>query len=134
MCLAVYAAAAIAVSSPWRTAWEAIRLGFINYILPFLIVLSPSLLLIGNASEIASAIVTSLSGATMLILAAQGWAFTRATIIERVLMASSGVMLLWVEPWLEGIGGALAISLLFSSWRRSTKGQNTSAQPVRSKG
>lgn len=118
VCLAVYAAAAIAETSPWQTAWEGIKLGFISYLLPFLIVIAPPLLLIGTPWLIAKAIVTSLAGAAMLITAAQGWMFARTSLPERALATVSGALLLWINPWLELTGAILAIALMAYSWKQ----------------
>ena len=45
--LAAYAAANLAGADPWRTGLYAVRLGWTAYIVPFLFVASPALLLIG---------------------------------------------------------------------------------------
>ena len=45
VCLASYAAASIGKTDPMRTGWEAMRLCAIAYIVPFLFVFSPALLL-----------------------------------------------------------------------------------------
>ena len=48
VCLASYAAASIGRTDPVRTGWEAMRLCSIAYVVPFLFVFSPALLLIGS--------------------------------------------------------------------------------------
>jgi TRAP-type uncharacterized transport system fused permease subunit len=129
VCLAVFAAAAIAGASPWRTAWEGMKLGVIAYILPFLVVLAPPLLLLGTTSEVVSAVLTSLSGTLMLISGIQGWLLARLGLLERVLAVLSGALLLWVDPWVETAGAVLAVALLaFSWWRgRAARGKPASA-------
>lgn len=121
VCLAIYAAASIAAASPWQTASEAIKLGFIGYLLPFLIVLSPPLLLIGSPIQSAEAIGTTLAGTGMLICGAQGWLNKRLGIVERLLAILSGGLLLWIDPWMEAVGAALAVALVVIALRRNRK-------------
>jgi TRAP-type uncharacterized transport system fused permease subunit len=47
VCMASYAAASIGKTDPVQTGWEAMKLCSIAYVVPFLFVFSPSLLLIG---------------------------------------------------------------------------------------
>ena len=51
-CLSPFAAAAIAGSPPMATAWQAMRLGAVLFIVPFMFVYSPALLMIGSWAEI----------------------------------------------------------------------------------
>ena len=121
VCLGIFAAASIANASPWKTALEAIKLGFISYMLPFLIVLSPPLLLIGSLRQTSEAIITTLAGTAMLICGVQGWLNGRISAPERVVAVLSGAMLLWVVPWMEAVGAAIAAALFVISWRRDRK-------------
>ena len=47
--LAAYAAASLAHTDPMKTGWTAVRFGWIAFIIPFLFIRSPSLLLEGSA-------------------------------------------------------------------------------------
>ena len=51
-CLSPFAAAAIAGSPPMATAWQAMRLGAVLFIVPFMFVYQPALLMIGPWSQI----------------------------------------------------------------------------------
>lgn len=66
VCLASYAAASIGKTDPVRTGWEAMRLCAIAYVVPFLFVFSPSLLLIGHWYEVTLSVVTVIIGAILL--------------------------------------------------------------------
>ena len=46
--LAVFAAAGLAKADMWQTGWEAVRIAAPTYIVPFMFVYEPSLLLIGD--------------------------------------------------------------------------------------
>ena len=55
-CLSPFAAAAIAGSPPMATAWQAMRLGAVLFIVPFMFVYQPALLMIGPWPEILLAV------------------------------------------------------------------------------
>ena len=112
VCLAVFAGAAIARANPWETAFVAVRLGVVAYLLPFLVVFSPGLLLIGTHQQIVFDVLTTAAGAMLLIAAIQGWMFLRMGIIERLLAAAAALGLLW--PTITGmvIGTALGVTTI----------------------
>lgn len=60
--IAAYAAAGLARADPMQTGWEACRFGWSAFVVPFLFVLSPTLLLIGQPGDIALALVTATLG------------------------------------------------------------------------
>src|SRR5437868_12089999 len=65
-CLATYAAAAIAKADFWKTGWTGMRLGIVAYIVPFVFVLHPALILQGTVVEIVVAIITASLGVILL--------------------------------------------------------------------
>lgn len=64
--LAAYAAASIAGANPWRTSFEAFRIGFPVFLLPFAFVYFPSLLLRGSGTSMVLAIGGSVACAALL--------------------------------------------------------------------
>jgi TRAP transporter 4TM/12TM fusion protein len=60
--MAAYAAAGLAQSDPMRTGYEAVRFGWSAYIVPFLFVASPNLLLIGETRNVMIAVTTAVFG------------------------------------------------------------------------
>jgi TRAP transporter 4TM/12TM fusion protein len=74
--LAAFAAASLAQTDPMKTGWAAVRFGWVAYIIPFLFVRAPSLLLIGDPMSIAVAILTAVAGVWMVCAAFAGY-FTR---------------------------------------------------------
>jgi TRAP-type uncharacterized transport system fused permease subunit len=108
VCLAVFAGAAIARANPWETAFVAMRLGVVAYLLPFLVMFSPGLLLIGTFEDIAFDVVTTVVGAMLLISAIQGLLFAPMKFWERLLIGAASLGLLWPSYAGMGIGAALA--------------------------
>jgi TRAP-type uncharacterized transport system fused permease subunit len=60
--IGAFFAASIAKADPIKTSFTAMRLGWTAYIIPFLFVTSPALLLIGNPTSIAVAVISALIG------------------------------------------------------------------------
>ncbi|MGZ0190428.1 MAG: TRAP transporter large permease subunit, partial [Alphaproteobacteria bacterium] len=68
--LAAVASSVIAGSNQMETAVKAMRLGSITFVLPFIFVLTPALILIGDAGEI---IITVAACSTAIVLMASGF-------------------------------------------------------------
>jgi TRAP transporter 4TM/12TM fusion protein len=67
-----YTAAGIAKTDMWTTSIDAIRIGASGYLLPFLFVLNPALILYGSISQIGYAISTVVLSGAYLAWAAEG--------------------------------------------------------------
>jgi TRAP transporter 4TM/12TM fusion protein len=126
VCLASYAAASIGKTDPVRTGWEGMRLCAIAYVVPFLFVFSPSLLLIGHWWEVVLSIVTAIIGAILLGIGVVGHLFRPVGVIKRILflLAATGLLIPIVHSgkfatltWASnGIGLALAGLLVLTEW------------------
>jgi TRAP transporter 4TM/12TM fusion protein len=103
--LAAYAAAGIARSNPMKTGWTACRIGFAAFIVPYMFVFSPALLMAGNLTQIAWVCLTALVGVILLSCATIGWFFTYMSIWERLFLCASAILL--IEPHLITDGIAL---------------------------
>jgi TRAP transporter 4TM/12TM fusion protein len=93
-CLSPFAAAGIAGSPPMATAWQAMRLGAVLYIVPFMFVYSPSLLAMGSLPEILLATLTAGFGIFCLAAGLQGWLRRAATPVERALLLGAAAALI----------------------------------------
>ena len=121
-CLSPFAAAAIAGSPPMATAWQAMRLGAVLFIVPFMFVYSPELLMIGSWPEIGLAVTRAGIGIFCLAAGLQGWLRCRATVLDRALLVTAG--LLFVVPNLvAGAGGLILLALTWGlqSLRRASE-------------
>lgn len=103
--IGAFFAAAIAKAPPMATAWESMRFGWTAYIVPFLFVFSPSLLLLGDPGEIVLAVATAIIGVYAISAAFVGWLHGPAGPVRRVLVGLAGLALL-LPP---GIGGPQTI-------------------------
>jgi TRAP transporter 4TM/12TM fusion protein len=120
--IAAFAAATIAGAPPMRTGWEAAVFGWSAFVIPFLFVLSPPLLLIGTWSEIAYVFMVSLAGVWLITAAIAGYALRPASPIQRGILAVVGALLLLPHTadaslWPDLVGIALAAVAL--AWNRA---------------
>lgn len=126
VCMASYAAASIGKTDPVKTGWEAMRLCSIAYVVPFLFVFSPSLLLIGHWYEVALSVLTAVAGAILLGVGLVGYLFRPVGMIKRfffllaalgllipVLHSGSHAPLTWAA---NGAGFVLATLLVGAEW------------------
>jgi TRAP-type uncharacterized transport system fused permease subunit len=100
--IAAYVACGISGGHPMKTGFIAMRLGVVKYIVPFLFIYSPSLLLIGPIREIIIAVITGIIGVTILSIGLEGFFLKRITVPERPLFI---------------IGGFLALMPVHISWK-----------------
>jgi TRAP transporter 4TM/12TM fusion protein len=140
VCMASYAAASIGKTDPVKTGWQAMRLCAIAYIVPFLFVFSPSLLLIGHWYEVALSVTTAIIGAILLGVGTVGYLFRPVGMIKRALfILSAGALLIPVVQhgafaeltWaVNGSGIVLAILLASIEWfaRQGSGAQATAAE------
>ena len=78
-------AAAIAKSDPNQTGLRAFRMGLVAYIIPFIFLLSPAILLVGSTVEVLLAVVTSVVGIFCLTGAVEGCVLA-AWLVNRFLL------------------------------------------------
>ena len=121
VCLAIFAAASIANTSSWETAFEGLRMGVIAYLLPFLIVFYPSLLLKATPLATAIDVATVVVGMMSITVAIQGWLCGRLGLIERLWAVIAGVLLMWPTVPSTMTGGAMAMALFVWTWLRQTR-------------
>jgi len=110
--LAVYAAAGIGGARLWEAGIEAVKAGAAGFIVPFMFVFGPGLLMVGDPVQIVWAVATSTIGAIALAAALRGWLFRRASPPERVLLGAAALLLIHQGVLTDAIGfGCLAVVL-----------------------
>ena len=114
MALAAYAGAALSGSDPMKTSGEAFRLGLAAFIVPFMFIFEPSLLMIGSWTVILQSFVSASIGTICLAAGLFGYLFRDARPWERVFLIGAAVML--IKPGLvtDLIGAGLMLSVAFS--------------------
>ena len=115
--IAVYAACGISRSEVWATSYAAVKLGLTGYIIPFMFVFGPSLLLIGPWERVATTVFTSTIGVTLLSGGLAGYFLKPANALTRILFIAAAFTL--IKPGLvtDVVGFSLAAAGLFLNLR-----------------
>jgi TRAP transporter 4TM/12TM fusion protein len=104
--LAAFAAAAIANAKTWNVGWLGMKFALAGFLIPYMFVYGPAMVLVGTPTEITLAIITGLFGTMALGAAVQGWLLKSASGIERALLLIGAICLIkpgWVTD-LIGLG------------------------------
>lgn len=110
--LAAYAAAGISGADPLKTAITSCRLGLAAFIVPYMFVYAPQLLLVGSTAKIILATVSSMIGVVALAGSVVGWFARKASILERILLMMSALSLIKPGIYTDIAGlGLLAVVL-----------------------
>lgn len=105
--IAAYAGAGLAGAKSSTTGLIAFRLAIAGFILPYMWVYNPALIMQGSATETALAVVSALAGILALAGAVQGYLFGRARWHERLLLGVAALGLIKPGLTTDLIGGGL---------------------------
>ena len=116
--LASFAASGLCGAPSGKVGWTAVRLGIIGFIVPYMFVYSPELLMQGEVYRIIIAFCTSCIGAFCLATAFQGYFRTNAKWYVRVLMGAASLLLIDSGLVTDAIGfGCIALSYVLQTIR-----------------
>ncbi|MDP2931328.1 MAG: TRAP transporter fused permease subunit, partial [Chloroflexota bacterium] len=111
---ASYVAAGIAGASRTITGWVALKMAAATFLVPFMFIYAPALLVIGTPGEIALAAVTSIVGVFAFATGLQGWGFKgHINIIQRIMALGAAVLLIFPGLVTDLMGAALLALLYF---------------------
>lgn len=102
VCLAVFVAASIARSDPWRTAMYALRFAVVAYLIPFVFVFNEAFLLQGHWTDIANAVFGGAIGVLWLSIGLVGYFAGRVHWVFRIGAVGLGLIAFWLgaSSWL----------------------------------
>lgn len=123
--LAAFAGAAIAKSNPLKTGVQATKLGIAAFIIPFIFVFNPEMLLFGVAERpvmMVVMIVTAIIGIISLAMGVEGFCLARMTWWERLLAVIGGLGMVTPALW-DDIAGiavvAIVVFIQIGKWKRN---------------
>ncbi|WLB55083.1 TRAP transporter permease [Bradyrhizobium sp. 521_C7_N1_3] len=125
--LAALAAAPIAKENPDKIGWEAMRIALAGYVIPFIFVYSPALMLqagdpmaakLGFYGAVALASLKALVAIALFGMVAIGFLFTRLTLLERVVALGAALCLLGDFAFSDTAGFVLSATLVLWQWRQ----------------
>jgi TRAP transporter 4TM/12TM fusion protein len=128
--LAALAAAPIARENPDKIGWEAMRIALAGYVIPFIFVYSPALMLqagdpmaakLGFYGAVALATFKALVAIVLFGMVAIGFLFTRLTVLERVVGLGAALCLLGDFPYSDTLGFALSAALILWQQRQRSR-------------
>jgi len=126
--VASFGAAALAQASVTGTGLAAVRFAGLAFIIPYVFVFNPELLIIGSDLawyRIVFTAFTAIIGAVLFGVAVSG--YPARTFLERILYLAAAYCLLDPDHWLDFIGVAIVVTHLGARWalaRRTATAQN----------
>ena len=119
--LAVYAAAGLAKSELWASGWAAVKIGAAGFIVPFMFVYEPALLMIGDWPTIIWRFVASCIGVGLFAGGLHGYFLTAASLWQRAALIVGGLGLIFpgITTDIIGLGIGAVVGASQVAARRS---------------
>ncbi|ALS76715.1 MULTISPECIES: TRAP transporter permease [Planococcus] len=126
--LAAFAASGISGGEPIRTGINAAKLAIAAFIIPYMFVLSPELLMIDTTwTQVIWVLITAITGMIAIGAGAIGYWYRKLRWWERIVAVATGLALIYPEGFSDLIGAAVFIVLLALQWMSRDK-ENTKPQ------
>lgn len=122
MAFACFISGPMAGADPFPTGLEAMKLSVVAYIVPFLFVLHPELLLIGHWFDVALAMATAMVGAACIAAAVAGYMIRHLNWLERLAFVLVALALMASEIYSDLAGLAAIVALWLWLSRTRTRG------------
>lgn len=90
---AAFVAATVARADPFAVGYQAMKLAIVAYLVPFISIFAPALLLQGSVSEILVSAVTAIVAVFALSVGIEGFLLTRLGWLERIVWLAGGLLL-----------------------------------------
>jgi TRAP transporter 4TM/12TM fusion protein len=129
--LAVFAAAGLARCNMWQAGWESVRIAAPTYIVPFMFVYEPSLLMMGDPVTIVTSCLSGTIGVMCFAAGLQGYMLREARMWERALLVVAAVLLIKPGYVSDVIGLVLLAIVAFA--QKAQLGAAAAAAPERAK-
>ncbi len=122
VCLAAYAAAGIAGADPFKTGVNAFKLDMRTFLLPYMFITAPQMLLIStNVFEATWIFITASIGMYALAGGMQGFFMAEDKWYERIILLASAVALVKPGLYTDGLG-LIGVALVYFLQKRRIKG------------
>ena len=105
--VAAYAAAGISEGDPNATGVQAVRLAVAAYIVPFVFMYRPALILDGSLPEILWTAVVATAAVYSFASGLEGYLHGRLRFPLRLALMAAGVVFVWPDTWADLIGFAI---------------------------
>lgn len=126
--VASFAAAGIAKAPMGKTSLEAVKLGITAFIVPYMFIYGPELLLQGDIPNTVLALITSFGGVYILASSMQGWGLSSPlTRWQRVVALAAALTLIVPGMLTDVIGVALAAVCFYKPYQAWREGKKAAA-------
>ncbi len=131
--LAAFAGSGIAGSNPMKTGFNAARLGMAAYLVPYMFVLNPVMVLVRPEGmetglfigKVMLSIVTAIIGMIGIASGMTGYLKMRCNIFERIMLVAGGIMMVDPGGITDGVGIVLMIAVYLMQLTRIKKQRAT---------
>lgn len=141
VCLAAFAGAGIAGGDPMKTGFQSLRLALAGFIVPFMFMYNPTMLMIDPVGlavtakefplppiiDIITVVFTSVTGVIGLSAAVEGYFKGSMNAITRVVLAIGALLLIYPELITDVVGGIIVLSI-FALNMKANKSNNKPVQ------
>jgi len=117
-----FAAATIAGAPPMKVSFLSMKVGMVAYILPFVFIFSPAILLYGSLIDIAISFILAIIGTGIIAMGMEGWFFGwRTGIPTRGLLIIAGIMIVLGQWVILGIASGATLLLFIYNLRKNNQ-------------
>jgi TRAP transporter 4TM/12TM fusion protein len=129
--LAVFAAAGLARCNMWQAGWESMRIAAPTYIVPFMFVYEPSLLMMGDWITIVTSTASAMIGIMCFAAGLQGYLLREAKYWERGVLVAAAILL--IKPgYISDVIGLVLLALVVLAQKTQVGAVAVPAPPVAS--
>jgi TRAP-type uncharacterized transport system fused permease subunit len=118
--LASYVSAGIADADINKVGWTAFKYGLVSFILPYMFVFGPALLMQGSVVEIITSVLVSIVGVYALSISIVGYYKSNINMAYRVMLFIGGILLV-NQGYVTDIIGFLLIGFVFYMLRKNKR-------------
>jgi TRAP-type uncharacterized transport system fused permease subunit len=120
-----YTAAGIANADPNRVAIQGFLYGLPGFIIPFMFVISPSLLMQGDAMTIITSVISALIGILCLVATIEGYFIVKWPMYLRPFFAVAALLMMLPGAWTDLIGLIIIVMAILIRWITRVKQPTT---------
>src|SRR5438552_6177870 len=122
--LAAFAAASIAKASPMRIGWKATHIAIAGFVIPYMAVYDPALML--QSGTLLDTLYVVFKAVLAILLwggASIGYLRAPLTWAERILATAAALLLVVAVPWTDEAGFALCVAVAAWHWLRTRRNE-----------
>jgi TRAP-type uncharacterized transport system fused permease subunit len=129
VCLASFTAAGIAGADSWKTGWKGAQYATVAFLVPFIFIYDPAILLLGTPFQIVKATAILFLGCVLLASGMAGFFIVPLKNMERMLMIVGAVLVIIPEIITDVVGIVIASFIIVISLARKKRQASTGGRP-----